>query len=80
MYLDDPFAAAVDRNPYGELPEWNLGDLYPGRESPELEAALSKAEADSRAFAERWRGKLAGIAAGTGAGSGLAEAVRAYEA
>ncbi len=80
MSLDDPFAAAVDRNPYGELPEWNLGDLYPGRESPELEAALAKAEADSRAFAERWRGKLAGIAAGTGAGSGLAEAVRAYEA
>ena len=79
MSLDDPFAV-VTENPYGELPEWHLADLYPGADSPELKAALSRAEASSMAFAERWRGKLGDIAAGAEAGTRLAEAVREYEA
>ncbi|MCB1435439.1 MAG: oligoendopeptidase F, partial [Alphaproteobacteria bacterium] len=79
MSLDDPFAVEAEKNPYGELPEWNLADLYPGRDSPELKEALSRAEALSKAFAERWRGKLAEIAAGPEAGSKLAEAVREFE-
>ena len=79
MSLDDPFAVATEKNPFGELPEWNLADLYPGRDSPELQAALARAEESSEAFAGRWRGKLAEIAAGPEAGSRLAEAVREYE-
>ncbi len=80
MSLDDPFAIATEKNPHGELPEWNLADLYPGRDSPELQAALSRAEASSLAFAERWRGRLGDIAAGPEAGARLAEAVRELEA
>ena len=79
MPLDDPFAPETTR-PYGELPEWNLADLYPDRDSPELQAALDRAGAESLAFAERWRGKLAEIAAGADAGARLAAAVKAFEA
>ena len=61
MSVADPFAVETAR-PYGDLPEWNLADLYPSRDSPELQAALGSAEAQSVAFEERWKGKLAEIA------------------
>jgi len=80
MSLDDPFAVETEKHPYGDLPEWNLADLYPGRDSPELQAALERAESASEAFAGRWRGTLAAIAAGPDAGARLAEAVREFEA
>ena len=48
--------------------------------SAAVAADLAKADADCRAFAEAWRGKLAEVAGGPGAGSRLAEAVRQYEA
>ena len=78
MPLDDPFAPATTK-PYGDLPEWNLADLYPGRDSPEVTTALERAAGESLAFAERWRGKLGEVAAGPEAGARLAEAVRAFE-
>jgi oligoendopeptidase F len=59
----------------GALPEWDLGDLYPARESPEFEADLAAATAEATALAARYKGKLAALD-----GAGLAEAVRAYEA
>ncbi len=80
MSLADPFDTADARRPYGDLPEWNLNDLYPGRDSPELAAALSRADAKSVAFEDAYRGKLAGIAAGEAAGKALAEAVKRFEA
>ncbi|HEY8579936.1 MAG TPA: oligoendopeptidase F, partial [Beijerinckiaceae bacterium] len=70
-------APAVD---LGALPEWNLADLYPGMDSPAYAADVARAEAECRAFAEAWRGKLAGLATGPDASARLAEAVRAYEA
>jgi len=79
MSLADPFAIETDR-PYGDLPEWNLADLYPSRDSPEIQAALSRGEAASLAFAEKWKGKLGEIASGPEAGAKLAEAVREFEA
>lgn len=56
------------------LPEWDLGDLYAGPDSPAIEADLGRAEAEARAFAERLKGRV-----GTLDGDALAEAVRAYE-
>jgi oligoendopeptidase F len=79
MFLADPFAVDTEK-PYGDLPEWNLADLYPARDSPELVAALARAEADSTAFEERWKGRLAEIAGAEGGGRRLAEAVREFEA
>lgn len=78
MTPSDPFAT-VEPNPFGDLPEWNLDDLYPGRESPELIRDLARAEADSIAFESRYKGKLAEAAAKEDAGQVLAEAVAAFE-
>jgi oligoendopeptidase F len=60
----------------GALPEWNLTDLYPAIDSPELKRDLDRADADSIAFEESHKGKLAGL---TAAGK-LIEAVKRYEA
>src|SRR5690606_41374816 len=56
------------------LPRWDLGDLYPGPDSPELARDLDAAERDAKAFAERYRGRLAELD-----GDGLAEAVAEFE-
>ena len=62
----------------GTLPEWNLDDLYPGMDSPEVAADLKRIDEDAKAFETRFKGKLAELA-GKG-GEGLLEAVQAYEA
>jgi hypothetical protein len=49
----------------GELPEWNLADLYSSMDAPELARDLEKASADAVAFEARWKGTLA-IEAGRG--------------
>jgi len=64
----------------GLLPEWNLADLYAGLESPQFAADLVRAETECRAFAAKWRGKLAEAAQGEKASARLAEAVREFEA
>ncbi|MCC6737354.1 MAG: M3 family oligoendopeptidase [Bauldia sp.] len=70
-------AAAVD---LGALPEWNLDDLYPGMQSAEYAADLVKADAEAKAFEEKYKGKLADLVAGPDGGQRIAEAVKAYEA
>jgi len=62
------------------LPEWNLADLYAGLDAPEIKRDLDRVDADSLAFEEAYKGRLAEIARSTGAGAALAEAVRRYEA
>ena len=64
----------------GALPEWDLSDLYPGLDSPELKWDLENAEARCVAFEADFKGKLAGLAAGPAAGEALAGAVKRYEA
>ncbi len=64
----------------GALPEWNLGDLYPGLDSPEVKADLDQADNDCAAFEQEFKGRLAALAAGEGAGRALAAAVKRYEA
>jgi oligoendopeptidase F len=74
-------SAAADSNAaFGALPEWNLADLYPGMESTPYRDDLARAEAQCRAFAQAWRGKLADIASAPDASNVLAQAVREYEA
>ncbi len=64
----------------GDLPEWNLADLYPAMDSPELAADLARADAEAEAFEAKYKGRLATLAAGPDGGANLAEAIRAYEA
>src|SRR4249920_1626665 len=63
----------------GKLPEWNLTDLYPGLDSPEIKRDLEQADNDCTAFEQNFKGRLAAMAAGEGAGRALAEAVKRYE-
>jgi oligoendopeptidase F len=62
----------------GALPEWNLADLYPGIDSPEVERDLTEGDSECVAFERDFKGRLAEMAKGGGAQ--LAEAVRRYEA
>ena len=60
------------------LPEWNLGDLYSGIDSPELNADLIRAASDAAAFESKWKGKLEGAAKNPQSGE-LGAALVAYE-
>jgi oligoendopeptidase F len=64
----------------GALPEWNLADLYAGLDDPSVKRDLDHADAESIAFEEAYKGKLAALASGADAGRALAEAVKRYEA
>ncbi len=64
----------------GALPEWDLKDLYPGLESPEIKRDLDLADSECVAFEQAFKGRLQGMAAGEGAGAKLAEVVKRYEA
>ncbi len=58
----------------GELPTWDLSDLYAGTEDPALKKDMQDCAAASKAFAERWRGKIADASA-----KDIREAVAEYE-
>src|SRR6266850_7638585 len=64
----------------GPLPEWNLADLYPAPDAPEVKRDLDRADADCLAFEEAYKGRLADMARAPRAGAELAEAVKRYEA
>ncbi len=71
--------AARPAEPLGPLPEWNLADLYPGIDAPEVAADLARAEAECAAFEDAYKGKLAEIAASARAGAELGAAVARFE-
>ena len=56
------------------LPNWDLSDLYPGIQSPELERDFTTAHDAAAAFAARYAGQLAGLS-----GADLAAALEAFE-
>jgi oligoendopeptidase F len=58
----------------GSLPQWDLSDLYPGRDSAELKAALADSDNGAKQFRSRYEGKLAALS-----GADLAGAIRSYE-
>lgn len=68
---DGAAVAASDRP--DTLPVWDLSDLFPGPDSPELEAAFAKAEEDAQAIAA-CQGALAAMS-----GDDMAALVRRYE-
>jgi oligoendopeptidase F len=63
--------AAIDLS---TLPAWDLNDLFPGRDSPELASALTAMEAAAKAFAKDHGGKVGKLD-----GPGLAAAIAEYE-
>ncbi len=75
---DEAIVADRAASEFGTLPEWDLTDLYPAIESPELKRDLDRAAAEAAGFERAWKGKLADEVA-KGAESRLGEAVEAYE-
>jgi len=63
----------------GALPEWDLRDLYPGIDSPEIKWDLENTENQCVEFENAFKGKLAEMAGRPDAGPALAEAVKRYE-
>jgi oligoendopeptidase F len=74
-----PASTRAGAKALGALPEWNLADLYPALDAPEIKRDLVRVEEDSTAFEQDYKGKLADIAAGPEAGPALTDAVRRYE-
>lgn len=62
----------------GDLPEWDLADLYSGMDAPELKRDIAKALADAISFESRWKGTLTAEAERADSGR-LGEALAAYE-
>jgi oligoendopeptidase F len=82
--MTTPTRAAVTRAAkepsadFGPLPEWNLADLYPAIDAPEVKRDLERGEAECIAFENTYKGKLAELAENDA--RGLGEAVKLYEA
>lgn len=68
-------APKADISKLGELPEWNLGDLYPSPDSAGFKVDLDTSAAAATAFAKTWKGTL-----GSRSGAELAQALKEYEA
>ena len=69
-------AAQKGHNQFGNLPVWDLSDLYPGGDSPQFKADLEKAKADAARFEATYKGRLVEL---TKSGR-LIEAIRDSEA
>ncbi|MEM9972902.1 MAG: M3 family oligoendopeptidase [Pseudomonadota bacterium] len=57
-------ANATQTTEFGELPNWDLSDLYPAPDAPELKSDLDWLEAAAADFAREYQGKLASLGAG----------------
>ena len=62
----------------GELPGWNLGDLYAAPDAPEFKSDLAEARRRAEAFETRWKGRIEEAARSSG-DEGLGAAIEAYE-
>ncbi len=67
-------ANASGGNAFGDLPEWDLSDLYAGEDAPELARDMEWLETACADFAGDYEGKLAELDA-----AGLLKAVQRYE-
>jgi oligoendopeptidase F len=70
----DAEAAGKGARDFGQLPEWDLTDLYPAPDAPELKRDLDWLEDACARFAADYQGKLAGLDA-----AGMLDCVHRYE-
>ena len=64
----------------GDLPEWNLADLYSGPDAAEFKFDMAKAASEATRFAESYQGKLEDILRHGKGGDALAGVIKDYEA
>ncbi|HLJ64106.1 MAG TPA: M3 family oligoendopeptidase [Stellaceae bacterium] len=66
------------KSPVGTLPRWDLNDLYPGPDSPELARDLAATGEEAERFRTRYQGKLAQLDGGE-LGNAIAQFERLQE-
>ncbi|HGG65261.1 MAG TPA: oligoendopeptidase F, partial [Rhodobacteraceae bacterium] len=71
----DATSAAGGTGDFGDLPEWDLSDLYPAPDAPEFARDMEWLEKACADFASEYEGKLADLDA-----AGLLKCVQEYEA
>ena len=69
------FDANASTGGFGNLPEWDLRDLYPAPDAPEYTRDMGWLETECAAFATDYEGKLASLDA-----DGMARCIARYEA
>lgn len=62
-----------------KLPEWNLADLYPSIDAPEVTRDLERLAEECASFEQAHKGKLADETAKPDGGAWLAQAIRRFE-
>jgi oligoendopeptidase F len=72
--MNEAVAIGQRQAAFGELPQWDLSDLYPGPDSEALRHDLTQLADDADAFRERYQGRLADLS-----GAALGAAVETYE-
>ena len=72
LFRDSRDATAGDN--MGDLPEWNLNDLYPSTDGPEISKDLGWLGTETPAFSTDYQGKLEGLDA-----AGMLNCVQRYE-
>jgi len=70
----EPAAAGQRQTALADLPEWDLSDLYPGRDSEALTRDLTRLADDAEAFRARYQERLAELS-----GAALGAAIEIYE-
>ena len=73
-----PAAKPRGRAGIGALPEWDLTDLYSSLNAPEVKRDLEKSDSECLDFERTYKGKLAALAGGSGAGRALRQIGRAH--
>ncbi len=73
--MSEAAAAPSAADTLGPLPEWNLADLYPGRDAPELAGDVEAARIAAAKLEADYKGRIAALA-----GEELGAVVEAYEA
>lgn len=63
----------------GDMPVWDLSDLYEGPASPKLQSDMKAASDEAAAFHADYSGKISEISSGADSGAIIAKAVKRYE-
>lgn len=68
------FDARIGSNSFGDLPDWDLTDLYESPDCTAIKSDFARVETDVRSFEADFKGKLANLTAAQ-----MLECVRRYE-
>ena len=77
---DQSAASAETADGLGDLPVWDLSDLYPAMDCDEVNQDLDRSAKDAEDFETRFKGRLAEIAGAADGGVQLAAAIAEFEA